>query len=255
MTTRALVMGGGGVLGIAWMVGLAAAWKEANVDLARADLVVGTSAGSVVGTLIRYGIDPAQLTALVEAGMGLPPSAVAKVATGVGLTEAEWVGLFQAPLGDAPWPPQPLRISAVDVETGEAVMWTRDSGVPLARALASSCAVPNLLPTVEINGRRYLDGGARSGTHADQAAGFERVLIVAPMGVPKYPLGHEMLEKERAALEAGGSRVMVVLPDAATLQVFGDNLMDPARIFEALTAGRRQGGEVAGAVRAFWDAN
>jgi len=45
---------------------------------------------------------------------------------------------------------------------------------------------------------------------------------------------------------------MVVLPDAATLQVFGDNLMDPARIFEALTAGRRQGSELAGPVRAFW---
>lgn len=252
MTTRALVMGGGGVLGIAWMVGLAASLKEGNVDLGQADLVVGTSAGSVVGTLIRYGVDPTQLTALVEAGMGLPPGAVAKVATGVGLTEDEWVGIFQAPLGDAPWPEKPLRISAVDVESGEPVMWTCDSGVPLARALASSCAVPNLLPTVTINGRQYLDGGARSGTHADQALGYDRVLIVAPMGGPKYPLGHEMLEKERAELEAAGSRVMVVLPDAATLQVFGDNLMDPARIFEALTAGRRQGGELTGAVRDFW---
>ncbi|MFO7274610.1 MAG: patatin-like phospholipase family protein [Bacillota bacterium] len=253
MNERALVMGGGGLLGIGWMVGLAAAWKDAGVDLDRADLVVGTSAGSVVGTLIRSGIDLAQVTRLVEAGLGLPATALAKVMTGAGLTEGEWVSLFQAPLGDAPWPERPLRISAVDVETGAPVMWTRDSGVPLARALAASCAVPNLLPTVEINGRRYLDGGARSGTHADQAAGFARVLIVAPMGGPKYALGHEMLQKERAALQAGGSRVMVVLPDEATAQVFGDNLMDPTRIFDALESGRRQGAELAGAVREFWN--
>ncbi|OTA41554.1 MAG: hypothetical protein A6D92_05675 [Symbiobacterium thermophilum] len=252
MTDRALVMGGGGVLGIAWMVGLTAAWKEAGVDLGSADLVVGTSAGSVVGTLLRYGVDPAQLTHLVAAGMGLPPAAVAKVATGAGLTEDEWVGLFQAPLGDVPWPEKPLRISAVDAETGEPVMWTNASGIPLARALASSCAVPGLLPTVLINGRRYVDGGAWSGTHADQAAGFRRVLIVAPMGGPKYPRGHEMLQKERAALEADGSRVLTVLPDPATLQVFGDNLMDPARIFDALENGRRQGAEAALQVRSFW---
>ena len=61
-----------------------------------------------------------------------------------------------------------------------------------------------------------------------------------------------MLQKERAALEADGSRVLTVLPDAATLQVFGDNLMDPARIFDALEAGRRQGGEAALQVRSFW---
>ena len=46
---RGLVLGGGGITGIAWEIGLAAGLVEAGVDLASADLVVGTSAGSVVG--------------------------------------------------------------------------------------------------------------------------------------------------------------------------------------------------------------
>ena len=252
LSGRALVMGGGGSLGIAWMLGIWSAVAESGVKPNDADLVVGTSAGSVVGTLVRYGAQPGQLTGLVAAGMGLPPAAVAKVVTGVGLTEEEWVSIFTAPLGEAAWPEQALRISAVDEQTGEAVMWTRTSGVPIARAVASSCAVPGLLPPVTIGGRRYIDGGARSGTHADQALGFARVLIIAPMGGPRHALGHERLSQEQARLEAAGSRLMTVLPDAATELVFGDNLMEIARAFDALTAGRRQGEGLAAAMRAFW---
>jgi NTE family protein len=49
MTTRALVLGGGGPVGVAWEAGLAAGLAEQGVRLADADLFVGTSAGSVVG--------------------------------------------------------------------------------------------------------------------------------------------------------------------------------------------------------------
>ena len=53
---RALVLGGGGVTGIAWMTGLLAGLAEAGTDLTSADLVVGTSAGSVVGAQILSGV-------------------------------------------------------------------------------------------------------------------------------------------------------------------------------------------------------
>jgi len=52
---RALVLGGGGVTGIGWMTGLLAGLAEAGTDLTLADLVVGTSAGSVVGAQILSG--------------------------------------------------------------------------------------------------------------------------------------------------------------------------------------------------------
>src|ERR1700681_4453810 len=53
---RALVLGGGGVTGIAWETGLLAGLAEAGIDLTSADLVVGTSAGSVVGAQILSGV-------------------------------------------------------------------------------------------------------------------------------------------------------------------------------------------------------
>lgn len=43
--TRALVLGGGGVTGIAWQVGVLAGLHSAGVDLSGADAVIGTSAG------------------------------------------------------------------------------------------------------------------------------------------------------------------------------------------------------------------
>jgi len=57
MTTRALVLGGGGPVGIAWETGLAVGLARRGVDLARADRIVGTSAGSVVGAQLAAGLD------------------------------------------------------------------------------------------------------------------------------------------------------------------------------------------------------
>jgi NTE family protein len=50
--TRALVLGGGGLTGIAWETGVLMGLKEAGVDIQQWDLVVGTSAGSVVGAKV-----------------------------------------------------------------------------------------------------------------------------------------------------------------------------------------------------------
>lgn len=60
MTRRALVLGGGGITGIAWEWGILAGLAEAGITLSDADLVVGTSAGSVVGAQVANGLDPAE---------------------------------------------------------------------------------------------------------------------------------------------------------------------------------------------------
>src|SRR3954454_24925039 len=57
MTGTALVLGGGGITGIAWELGLLAGLAERGVDLTGADLGIGTSAGSVVGAQIATGVD------------------------------------------------------------------------------------------------------------------------------------------------------------------------------------------------------
>jgi len=53
--TRALVLSGGGPVGIAWEAGLAAGLAEAGVDLASADFILGTSAGAFVGSQLAMG--------------------------------------------------------------------------------------------------------------------------------------------------------------------------------------------------------
>jgi NTE family protein len=60
MTRRALVLGGGGPVGIAWEVGLLAGLLEAGCDLRDADYVLGTSAGSFVGSQLAAGRDMRQ---------------------------------------------------------------------------------------------------------------------------------------------------------------------------------------------------
>src|SRR5918999_1240695 len=56
---RALVLGGGGVAGVAWEAGMITGLRDAGADLTAADLIVGTSAGSIVGSLIGHGVDVA----------------------------------------------------------------------------------------------------------------------------------------------------------------------------------------------------
>ena len=55
MTKRALVLGGGGVAGIAWETGLLFGLAERGIDVLAADLVVGTSAGAAVAAQITSG--------------------------------------------------------------------------------------------------------------------------------------------------------------------------------------------------------
>ncbi|MEE9255145.1 MAG: patatin-like phospholipase family protein, partial [Pseudomonadales bacterium] len=62
MATRALVLGGGGPVGIAWESGLIAGLEAEGVMLGEADLIVGTSAGSMVGAQLALGVSGASMT-------------------------------------------------------------------------------------------------------------------------------------------------------------------------------------------------
>ncbi|MEP6853191.1 MAG: patatin-like phospholipase family protein [bacterium] len=67
---RALVFGGGGVLGFAWTLGaLRAVQSECGIDPVRAGLVVGTSAGSMLAGLLGCGVD---LGVILRHQQGMP---------------------------------------------------------------------------------------------------------------------------------------------------------------------------------------
>lgn len=275
MTQRALVLGGGGITGIAWEWGILAGLRAGGVDLGDTDVVVGTSAGSVVGTQVAAGLDPAQRyeAQLVppddEVGAVLGPGLLLryglamvtgsrtphKVRARIGRLatrtdagpEAERIAVIESRLPVHDWPDRALRITAVDVATGGFRVFDRAAGVPLVLAVAASCAVPGVWPPVTVDGRRYMDGGVRSTTNADLAAGHERVVVLAPL-----PRGFGAGAAGQVAALRARSRVELVTPDAAALKAIGRNVLDPARRAAAARAGLAQSASVIDRVRSVW---
>jgi NTE family protein len=136
----------------------------------------------------------------------------------------------------------------VETVSGDPVVWDRDSGVPLLLAVAASCAVPGVWPPVTVDGRRYMDGGVRSGTNADLAAGHGVVVVLAP--IAGDALGGS-LDDEVASL-GPDAKVLVISPDTAALEAIGPNPLDPSRRAPAVAAGLAQASAVAEAARETW---
>jgi NTE family protein len=277
MSSRALVLGGGGPVGVAWESGLIAGLAESGIDLSGADFIVGTSAGSVVGAQIAMGRTPAALVEpFTEKGEPAPPPSESlpppdlsqlmarlmesyagvrpneEVCREIGAwalqasatSEEAHVARFQSTLGGLPeerWPERRFACTAVDAVNGKFVVWDNDSGVPLTRAIASSCAVPGIVSPITINGRRYMDGGMRSMTNADLAKGYDVVVVVSISNQSFPEVLRRPLERELTALRDSGSRVEIVTPDAESLEAFGPNLMDFGRGPAVAASGMRQG--------------
>jgi len=260
---RALVLGGGGIAGIAWELGVLKGLSDYGVDLTGADTVIGTSAGSVVGTQITSGhsIDELWHAQLEppdhEIGAEFGPRMMMRLlgpmlAPGSGTTKRKRIGsaaLKAHPAGGAEriqvirdrievdsWPERDLRITAVNAETGDPTLFDRDSGVDILHAVAASCAVPLVWPAVTIHGASYIDGGMRSTTNADLAHGAERIVVLAPL-----PQAFSRLHSIPRQLDRSGAAwTYVVEPDGASRAAFGRNMLDPSTRAESARAGLRQ---------------
>jgi NTE family protein len=245
---RALVLGGGGIAGIAWETGILYGLGDAALDV---DLIIGTSAGSAVAAAVTSGVPLAELferqTAAVPqtAGSGAPPlERLIEIFTATqGLPPQEgrrklgelalsadtmpedaWKARIGANLPSHEWPSRNIATVAVDTRTGEHRIFDRDSGVDLLSAVAASCAVPGVYPPVTIEGRRYMDGGVRTTTNADLVADYDDILVIAP--IPD-------------ALNLPNARV--ITPDTESLSAMSPNPLDPATRIPSARAGRTQG--------------
>ena len=289
---RALVFGGGGSAGNAWLIGVVAGMGDAGLHVAQADLVIGTSAGSTAAAQVTSA-DPAGLLADILAAV--PPQQTAPPGAGSrrgpdapvvdhqertrriieesgdpadmrrrlsaaaleldaasdGSWQPRWRATVASRLPSQGWPRQPLLVTAVDARSAEAVVFDRRSGVDLADAIAASCASG---PPYRIGDDRYLDGGYRRNENADLAAGYERVLVLSPLGGrTRTPMGWDQhLAAQVDELRAGGSTVQTVLPDPDSLEAFGTNLMDVSRRPGAARAGHRQGRAVGERLSELW---
>jgi NTE family protein len=262
MTGTALVLGAGGPVGTAWLAGLAAGLRGAGVDLGAADLIVGTSAGAIVGALLAGGGDPGRLAGPPGPGrVRTDPGRLAEVLTTLGDprfdraealrrvgrlavtaetgTQEAAIARMRAAVGTGEWPGRPLLIPSVDAETGEAMIWDRHGTASLPEALAASTAFPATAPPITINGRRYIDGALRAGANVDLAGDADVVIIAEPMA---HVLG--------ASSAVGAGAVVRLVPDSAAIEAFGPDVTSFATWVPAYQAGLRQSPQAARLVRA-----
>ena len=168
-----------------------------------------------------------------------------------GSGQTRWRATVAARLPSQHWPQRTVLITAVDAHTGEPVVFDRHSGVDLVDAVAASCS--SGLP-YSIGDSRYIDGGYRRNENADLAAGYERVLVLSPLGGrTRTPLDWGMhLAAQVDELRARGSRVETIFPDSDSRNAFGSNLMDLSTRPPAARAGYNQGRALAEQLTEFW---
>lgn len=289
---RALVLGGGGSTGNAWLIGVVAGLAAAGLDVTTADRTVGTSAGATAAAQLA-GAPPAELLAAILDQAPSPPrdstrpdrapsrtpagqhvdwltsliesaadaadlrrrlghELLDRAASSDDVRRDQWRSTVAARLPTQHWPERALLLTAVDALSGDPVVFDRHSGVDLVDAVAASCASGF---AYRIGDRSYIDGGYRANAeNADLAAGAERVLVLSPFGGRSLtPEGWgQHLATQVEQLRAGGSRVETVLPDADADRLFGPNAMDLSLRPVAACAGYAQGQALAEPLERFW---
>lgn len=284
---RALVLGGGGVVFVAWLTAYLSELARRGVGVEHADRVVGTSAGSVLAAAIAHRrltrferfvrllegrpgvirrLAPAgtlahsqERAALLFAGArDAEPDTIRAIGTAALAAATPPADLLPAALflllQTRRWPATDLVVSAADTYTGERLAVTRLAGVPLLRAVAASSAVPGLFAPQRLGDRRAMDGGVSgSGIHADLVAGADRALVFPIAGAlpaAMYTIQPDATEREVDALRASGTSVEVRWTRLASTT----SLMDPAEVPAALALGAEQGADDADGLRDFWNA-
>jgi NTE family protein len=283
----ALVLAGGGSVGVAWELGFLCGLERRSPEVmrtirSRETTYIGTSAGSIVATMLASGVplvdlmqpeldsptvtDPskrrrpvlgiariASTMLLSRVGTKTPEQARRRIgAFAVKATtrpEDKWVASIARRLPTQSWPERRLLITAVDVESGEFRVFDRASGVDLVSAVAASCAVPGIFPPVSIDGKRYMDGGMRSIANADLAAGCDPVLILVPTREGGPGIGR-VSKDELKSFTPGTSHL--VYADAESARAFGRNpLLNTTRAASA-RAGFQQGSQVDQDIDELW---
>ncbi|MGC4833120.1 patatin-like phospholipase family protein [Micromonospora vinacea] len=271
------VLGGGGVAGIAWEVGILAGLADEGVTVTPEAVLIGTSSGAVVGAQLASGTPLAELFERQRGGVAHETSPALGLLDLLRLARAQLFArspeqaarrlgrlalaariddpsrqrrTAEARLPDHAWRDDAdLRIVVVDTGTGASRTFTRHDGVPLVDAVAASCAMPISAAPVAINGHRYMDGGMRSTLNLDLAPGNGPVIALAPSTAAIGPWAR--IDKQRAALGTG-RRVELLLRDQASKRAQGTSVMDrsvvPALVAAARDQGRHEASRVAAAL-------
>jgi NTE family protein len=218
---RALVLGGGGSTGNAWLIGIIAGLFDAGLDVTTADLTIGTSAGSTAAAQIA-GATPTELFAAILAAA--PQQRTGPVGSDRGRVpirpvadHLQRISKIIASSEDVADMRRRLGAAALDMDAASDGSWQTEWRATVAARLPSqhwpqrtvlitavdahtgepvvfdrhsgvdlvdavAASCASGLP-YRIGGTRYIDGGyRRSSENADLAAGYERVLVLSPFG-------------------------------------------------------------------------
>jgi NTE family protein len=289
---RALVLGGGGSTGNAWLIGVIAGLFGAGLDVTTADLTVGTSAGSTAAAQLA-GATPAELLAAVLAAApqhrsGPVGSDRGRAATTPVVNHLERTGRIIAAAEDATDMRRRIGAAALDLDAASDGSWQQQWRATVASRLPSqrwpqrtvlitavdaqtgepivfdrysgvdlvdavAASCASGLP-YRIGDRRFIDGGYRRNENADVAAGHARVLVLSPFGGrTRQPLDWGMqLAAQVDELRARGSTVETIFPDGSSEHMFGARAMDLSLRPAAARAGDEQGRSRAEQLADFW---
>lgn len=263
---RALVLGGGGITGIAWESGVLAALIENGMNISQIGKIFGTSAGAFVGAVLsnnqdmksyyhylNENKDPNEQTKLKKEVYEMWRQAYIQGGNNqenIGRLLGEMIDQVQPVismkerkkaiakrLNGSKWTSQ-LVITAINARTGQLETINQQIGMDLIDSVAASEAVPGLWPHVTMNGKDYIDGGMVSSTNACLAKDFKQILIIAPLTqkIGKLP---NVFDDEITL--SNTSDVYTITPDEFSKSIIGDNIYDASVIIEVGNAGYEQG--------------
>lgn len=282
MNGKGLVLGGGGVTGIAWMTGVLLGLQRSGVAILSADRFLGTSAGSTVAAQITSGVSLADLfehqvnPKLQSAELKPAPHLLDLLMHSLpvllhlldpvertrrigqlaleteSIDEATRRASIAARLPVHHWPSHALATVAVNTETGEVKIFDRYSGVSLVDAVAASCAVPGIWPPVTIGDARFMDGGIRSSDNVDLASDCAKIIVLSPLGGQGPTLPGMSLATQVEGRQRAGRETFVIEPNDEVRQQMGSNPFDASRRGPTAQAGLNQGKALADSVKDFW---
>jgi NTE family protein len=288
---RAIAFGGGGEWFVCWLLGYCVAAKAGGVDLQEADLTIGTSAGSIMGSYVSAGIvaeafatlshlaaNPETMAQLVVTDTGAASQRRAiqfsSAATSTDIASireigraamaaqnapvAGYVAALRQLLGAGAWPSPKHLVTAVDCYTGELVVVASDSGIDIATACAASSALPGVNGPVWLADHLCMDGGiSPSSTHSDILAGAGRVLIFSMMSKPPKS-GSFGLTIRINPTEIHDEVAYLEAQGSHVMLVCADpaegiDFMDPGQLKNALALGAARAERDIAGLTAFWN--
>jgi NTE family protein len=276
------VLGGGGEYFIAWLLGFAHGLHAAGVSADLADVIVGTSAGAMVGNAVAadrlgflrddidfFGPVPKLLADLIPTRASNPSQVrardVAEATHDASVAAIQSIGRGAMAARNPPvrnlqlmvdvlslgrdWPSPRFHATTTDCYTGERLVLSQSSNVPISHAVCASVSLPGVFGPTWIGDRLCMDGAMCStSTHVDLVAGAKRALVVALAdksmrfsGIPND------IAQELNYVEASGTRTLLIAADPGKV-----HLLSAAEIEPALHAGHDRAVREADRIKAFW---